>query len=909
MRKIIGLTSGLLLSLFLVLLSFPVKTHAIIPLQVIGKEYNTGVIEDHTDKFPNLTNAKTITAYGGYFLALYSNGTVHAKSYYINDAKGNPGGIEDWTWKFPDLTDAISIATDRSYFYVLYRDGTVLCKSYYINDVKGNPYGIQDRTSYFPSTANAKSIALSENYKLTQYNDNSVVAKGALGDENITAYFTDLTNSRAIAYNGRFYYSAMLNVLPALSVDNSDQYVKNDGTSAITLSGTVNDPDNDAITVSATIEGVTKSVTLTNTKTTQNWKLQWGLVSDKIPSRTYTGINVTAKNGEWGTVGTTYNGKIDIEKKPYVLNGSFEDDVNGTNVPDFWENNWRNGNSKNPYANRTPNEEINGKYIYRLNNGTGDASSIQYAASDKISVVGKTSYEVQAFMRHGMKKGATTYVYDASGRINNVILSNGQSQKYQHDENGNLIGKEQAASSGERAEFTILELDAAGTTINEIHKTYTNGDLLWHKNTSSFTAKENTKDVIIRFAIGGREGISLDVDDVKIIQTSQIAAPPKVDFSDPSYEVLVYDIPNGTQKVEFQTWTEQNGKDDLKTVQGKRLADGVWKGIIPFASHSDEAGNYLTDVYADGNLLGQSATMVGPSAAVVRAPSDVNITAGSYEIVVDGVSDQVNKVLFPTWSENNGQDDLENPWPEGTKVSAHTWKITVPFDKHNNDTGNYITHIYSVDTEGNKILFAFSNTKAKLSVSAPPTTNLSSPAYPIVVYGVPQNAQKVEFSTWTERNGKDDLRTVLGKKISNGVWKTTVPFYPHKNETGKYLTDIFVNGTKMAESITEVVPSTATVRAPESISIYKVASYDIYVDGLSPDIKRVSFPTWTEYDGTDDIVYSEGIKVSDTSWKVTVTFKDHRYERGIYVTNVNVFDEDGNMGTIFERVKVKVTSD
>ncbi|MFB6367791.1 GBS Bsp-like repeat-containing protein, partial [Paenibacillus elgii] len=52
------------------------------------------------------------------------------------------------------------------------------------------------------------------------------------------------------------------------------------------------------------------------------------------------------------------------------------------------------------------------------------------------------------------------------------------------------------------------------------------------------------------------------------------------------------------------------------------------------------------------------------------------------------------KVEFPTWTEHNGQDDLENPWLQGEKVTEGVWKATIRFNKHNNETGKYITHIY-----------------------------------------------------------------------------------------------------------------------------------------------------------------------------------------------------------------------
>ena len=66
----------------------------------------------------------------------------------------------------------------------------------------------------------------------------------------------------------------------------------------------------------------------------------------------------------------------------------------------------------------------------------------------------------------------------------------------------------------------------------------------------------------------------------------------------------------------------------------------------------------------------------------------VNIPAGK----------KLTKVQFPTWTDNNGQDDLANSWQtnnlcagtvEGNKVTYH-----VKTSDHNNEQGNYACHIY-----------------------------------------------------------------------------------------------------------------------------------------------------------------------------------------------------------------------
>ena len=77
-----------------------------------------------------------------------------------------------------------------------------------------------------------------------------------------------------------------------------------------------------------------------------------------------------------------------------------------------------------------------------------------------------------------------------------------------------------------------------------------------------------------------------------------------------------------------------------------------------------------------------------------------DITADSYTVSCN-VSDNVGveRVEFPTWTVKNGQDDLI--WHEGT-ISGNKATFTVKRSEHNNEYGEYVTHIYAFDAAGNQ---------------------------------------------------------------------------------------------------------------------------------------------------------------------------------------------------------------
>ena len=83
-----------------------------------------------------------------------------------------------------------------------------------------------------------------------------------------------------------------------------------------------------------------------------------------------------------------------------------------------------------------------------------------------------------------------------------------------------------------------------------------------------------------------------------------------------------------------------------------------------------------------------------------------NITTEGYDVsctVTDNVG--VNRVVFPTWTALNDQDDMIKDWGSDPKTrgtqSGDTWTFHVNIADHNNERGAYLTHIYAFDDAGN----------------------------------------------------------------------------------------------------------------------------------------------------------------------------------------------------------------
>ena len=175
--------------------------------------------------------------------------------------------------------------------------------------------------------------------------------------------------------------------------------------------------------------------------------------------------------------------------------------------------------------------------------------------------------------------------------------------------------------------------------------------------------------------------------------------------------------PSGVDRVMFPTWTTANGQDDLlrdwntnPKARGTQNGD-TWTFHVDIADHNNEGGEYGTDIhaydkYGNANSLGAPRVSIDTEAPVISNVKVSNITTEGYDVsctVTDNVG--VNRVVFPTWTVLNDQDDMIKDWGSDPKTrgtqSGDTWTFHVNIADHNNERGAYLTHIYAYDDAGN----------------------------------------------------------------------------------------------------------------------------------------------------------------------------------------------------------------
>ena len=85
--------------------------------------------------------------------------------------------------------------------------------------------------------------------------------------------------------------------------------------------------------------------------------------------------------------------------------------------------------------------------------------------------------------------------------------------------------------------------------------------------------------------------------------------------------------------------------------------------------------------------------------AVITNPVASNFTKTGFNVSCNAKSpNYIEKVLFPTWTTEGGQDDLV--WYEGYYRDGR-WMCDVNINKHKKSLGEYVTHIYAYDAKGN----------------------------------------------------------------------------------------------------------------------------------------------------------------------------------------------------------------
>lgn len=228
-------------------------------------------------------------------------------------------------------------------------------------------------------------------------------------------------------------------------------------------------------------------------------------------------------------------------------------------------------------------------------------------------------------------------------------------------------------------------------------------------------AASPTFGVCVNNSVSGLSGMNVKYV-LRPVQGGSTAAAPTLgdvkvtELTSKGYRVTAtFSAPAGVKSVKMPTWTEKNGQDDLIWHEAS-ISGNTATFYVPVSSHNNESGVYYTHIYVydvNGAYALEGITVRVPAVAeapVIKKIETSNVTTAGYTVKVTFSAQLgVKEVKMPTWTEKNGQDDIV--W-HVANISGNTATAYIPTSAHNNEVGNYITHVYVVDKKNNEAVEA-----------------------------------------------------------------------------------------------------------------------------------------------------------------------------------------------------------
>lgn len=258
-------------------------------------------------------------------------------------------------------------------------------------------------------------------------------------------------------------------------------------------------------------------------------------------------------------------------------------------------------------------------------------------------------------------------------------------------------------------------------------------------------------------------------------------------------------VPGGEKSVKFPVWGVENGQNDIKWYSAVRQSNGTYICDVQIANHR-EFGKYIVHGYYEtmsGSLQFIGATSFDvtkrPMAARVQI-QDVNRTAGTFRVITTGVTSLagIDKVQIPVWCAGDQSDIV---WYNASKASEGVYTANVKVSQHWNHFGNYKAHVYVTTRNGGRAFVG--GTSANISpFNYVYTQQISSTQQEVGILGV--SGSRVQFPTWSNEKGQDDIVWYEGVNRGNGKWNTVVDSARH-NSGGAYTTHVYItSGNSMS---------------------------------------------------------------------------------------------------------------
>ena len=396
-----------------------------------------------------------------------------------------------------------------------------------------------------------------------------------------------------------------------------------------------------------------------------------------------------------------------------------------------------------------------------------------------------------------------------------------------------------------------------------------------------------------------------------------------------SFDVVISNVkaPNGVETVSVPIWSEINGQDDIIWYTANRQNNGTYTVNVKASAHKNSTGLYNVHLYyvqKDGQMTGVSGTttqvFVGKTSEQLKpkasfAIENNNAKAGTFDAVITNISAPlgVKEVLVPSWSLENGQDDLI--WHKATKQNDGSYRVTIKASEHKGNKGNYRADAYIVDNSNNRHYIAekvvsvdYARPSGVLTIE---NNNTAAGTFDAVVRNIvaPTGLKEVLVPSWSLAGGQDDLIWHKATRQADGSYRVTIKATDHKNSTGKYRADAYiVDDSNKRFYLTEKVVEVTQTRPSASLAIENnnadLGTFDAVIRNIvAPNgVKEVLVPSWSLVNGQDDLVWHKASRQSDGSYRVTIKASEHKNSLGNYRADVYIVDNANQRHYVTETI-------
>lgn len=395
------------------------------------------------------------------------------------------------------------------------------------------------------------------------------------------------------------------------------------------------------------------------------------------------------------------------------------------------------------------------------------------------------------------------------------------------------------------------------------------------------------------------------------------------------FDVVISNVkaPNGVRGVSVPIWSETGGQDDLVWYTANRQANGTYTVNVKAADHKNSTGLYNVHLYYvqnNGQLTGVGGTstqvFIGKTPEQLKPKASFiiennNAKSGTFDAVITNITAPlgVKEVLVPSWSLDNGQDDLI--WHKATKQTDGSYRVTIKASEHKGNKGNYRADAYIVDNSNNRHYIAekvvsvdYVRPSGVLTIE---NNNPVAGTFDAVVSNIvaPTGLKEVLVPSWSLVGGQDDLIWHKATRQADGSYRVTIKASDHKDSTGNYRADAYIvddsnNRHYISEKVVDVRQSRPTASLTIENNNVSTGSFDAVIRNVvaPTGIKEILVPSWSLENGQDDLVWHKANRQSDGSYRVTIKASDHKNSLGNYRADLYIVDNDNNRHFVTETV-------